>query len=65
MQARTGSIDLTISKKEGLELINQIIKLTEGTMCLHTELKGTSLANLFELLTGNFQNSTVGIHFHK
>ena len=65
MKARAESITLTISKKEGMELRNQIIKFTDGTMSLHTELKGTAIAALFELLSGNFENSTVGINFHE
>jgi hypothetical protein len=65
MKARAESITLTMSKKEGMELRNQIIELTEGTMILHTELKGTPIAELFELLSGNFENSTVGINFSK
>lgn len=65
MKARAESITLTISKKEGMELRNQIIELTEGTMTLHTELKGTAIATLFQLLSGNFENSTAGVNFHE
>lgn len=64
MKVRSESITLTLSKKEGLELRNQIIGLTNGTMDLYSgELKGTAIAELFELLSGNFESSTAGINF--
>lgn len=64
MKAKAESISLTMTRKEGEELRSQILKLTnDGGMKLYSDLRGTPLADLFELLSGNFESSTKGVNF--
>ncbi len=62
MKSKTESISVRIDRTQGLEMRNQILKLTGG-MPLHDELRGTPLAKLFELLSANFEESHQRIHF--
>lgn len=64
MKAQQETISLTITRREGRELRGQIIKLTNGTMDLYTkEMEGTPIAQLFELLGGNFDSTKAGVNF--
>jgi hypothetical protein len=65
MRATTDAISIKLTRDEGMQLRSQIIKLAGGTtMELHAgDLRGTPLAHLFELLSGNFENSTKGVNF--
>lgn len=62
MKASTESVTLTINRREGQELLNQLIELTGGTsMKLEAgELRCTSLGNLFQILSCNFDGVRVG-----
>jgi hypothetical protein len=64
VKSQTKSICITLTDAEGKELRNQILKLCNGSMAMHAgEHKGTPLAELFELLSGNFEQSTKGVNF--
>ncbi len=63
MKSQTEAISIRLTREEGVEIRNQILKLLGGdSMALHAELRGTPLAKLFEMLSANFVESHAGIH---
>jgi len=63
MKARATQLTITISIEEGKELQNQILRHLGGNMKLHTELSGTPLGDLFELLNRNFDSAVKGVNY--
>lgn len=69
MKVKIESITISLSRKEGEELRGQILKLAGkdngmGGMNLCVgELKDTPIAQLFDLLSGNFEQQTKGVNF--
>jgi len=66
MNSKTESITITFSRKEGLEVRNQIlglVKKCKKDLHFDKDLKDSPLKNLFTLLGGNFESSVSQVHF--
>ena len=63
MRSNLDSLTLSISRKEGVELRNQILKLAGGSLSLVPDMRGTPLADLLELLEGNFEATHPGVNY--
>ncbi len=62
MKSITESITLTISRAEGLSIVNELRK-EYTSMRLHTDMKGTPIAVLHRVLSVNFESARMADSF--